>query len=321
MVNKFIYKLVFFFLIGYLFLSCLQLLIDTTLKKSEAEPYAQWNIIRKDTINADIIINGSSKAWTQFSTEILQNITSKKTYNLGLDGYGFFLQYLKFNLYKQNNKLPQLIIQVASTSTLSKREGIYRKNQFSPYFNDNEIFKDVVTFKGVTSRDKYIPLIKYSGEIKHVIQGTVNYLTQDKLFKSKLKNGYFGRDWGWDNSFDLFKKENPNGVTNKLSEKTILRFKLYLDWCVKNNIIVVLVNPPSYKESQDYIINYDEILSLYKKYSNNETIYFIDYSNFYLCYSKEYFYNSQHLNKKGSELFSKDISLKIQKIQGKLLAK
>jgi hypothetical protein len=62
------------------------ILIDTTLKKSEAERYAQWNIIRKDTINADIIINVSSKAWTQFSSEIIQNITSKKTYNL--DGYG-----------------------------------------------------------------------------------------------------------------------------------------------------------------------------------------------------------------------------------------
>jgi hypothetical protein len=291
-----------------------QFLIDTSLKKSTAEPFAQWNYIVNDSINAGIIINGSSKAWTQFSPEIIQNSTKKKTYNLGLDGYGFYLQNLKFNIYKNNNKYPKLIIQVASTNTLSKREGIYRKYQFSPYFNNNEVFKDVLTFKGVSSKDRYIPLIKYSGESKRIIQGVVNYFTRHKMFKSNLKNGYFGRDWEWDNSFDSFKKENPNGVINKLSENTISRFKLYLDWCVKNNIILVLVSPPSYKEAQAYIKNHDEILNLYKEYANNKTIYFIDYSNSYLCYDKKYFYNSQHLNKTGAELFSKDVSLKIKEI-------
>lgn len=314
MVSKFIYKLGFFLLIGYGLFFSVQFLIDMSLKKSKAEPFAQWNSIINDSINADIVINGSSKAWTQFSPEIIQNITSKKTYNLGLDGYGFHLQNLKFNLYKKSNVLPKLIIQVASTGTLSKREGIYRKHQFLPYFNNTEIFKDVLTFKGVSFRDKYIPLIKYSGESKPVIQGAVNYLTLDKMFKSNLRNGYFGRDWTWDTSFDLFKLNNPNGVVNKLSDTVISKFKIYLNWCVKNNIIMVLVSPPSYKESQAYIKNYDQILNLYKEYANNKTIYFIDYSNSYLCYDKKYFYNSQHLNKTGAELFSNDVSLKIKEI-------
>lgn len=98
-----------------------------------------------------------------------------------------------------------------------------------------------------------------------------------------------------------------------LSKETVLRFKFYLDWCVKNNITMVLVSPPSYKESQVYIKNHDKILNLYKEYANNKTIYFLDYSNSYLCYDKKYFYNSQHLNKTGAELFSKDLSQKIKK--------
>ena len=36
----------------------------------------------------------------------------------------------------------------------------------------------------------------------------------------------------------------------------ILRTDTIFDWCVENNVMLILVNPPSYKESQKYINNY-----------------------------------------------------------------
>lgn len=59
------------------------------------------------------------------------------------------------------------------------------------------------------------------------------------------------------------------------------------------------------------------VVSISFKEQLNKPNYFIDYSNSYLCYDKKYFYNSQHLNKTGAELFSKEVSLKIKEILNK----
>ena len=47
-----------------------------------------------------------------------------------------------------------------------------------------------------------------------------------------------------------------------------------------------------------------EIISLYQHFSEKYDIPFLDYSNDELSYSTKYFYNSQHLNRTGAELFT-----------------
>jgi hypothetical protein len=127
-------KVVLLFLIAILSITVpLGFGMDLILRKSTSEPFHQWNSTLKDDINADIVINGSSKAWTQFSPEILSHILNRSVYNLGVDGYGFTVQQLKYDLYRQGNKQPNIIIQVASTNTLTRRKGLYRRHQFLPY--------------------------------------------------------------------------------------------------------------------------------------------------------------------------------------------
>ena len=50
--------------------------------------------------------------------------------------------------------------------------------------------------------------------------------------------------------------------------------------------------------------NRGEVLSLYTNYSHKYNIPFYDYSNDAISYQKKYFYNTNHLNKTGAELFT-----------------
>jgi hypothetical protein len=64
------------------------------------------------------------------------------------------------------------------------------------------------------------------------------------------------------------------------------------------------VYAPEYIEGQIFTKNRDEVLSLYTKYSHKYNIPFYDYSTDAISYQKKYFYNTNHLNKMGAELFT-----------------
>ena len=70
----------------------LDFIITLGLKKSESDDFREWNDLYQSKINADLIINGSSRAWVHISPQILDTSFSIDSYNLGIDGHNFYLQ-------------------------------------------------------------------------------------------------------------------------------------------------------------------------------------------------------------------------------------
>ena len=77
-----------------------------------------------------------------------------------------------------------------------------------------------------------------------------------------------------------------------------------MDSCFKDNIKVFLVYAPEYYELQHLITNSDSLLNIYSNFAQKYKTVFLDYSKDPISQNKELFYNSQHLNRKGSEVFS-----------------
>jgi len=123
--------------------------------------------------------------------------------------------------------------------------------------------------------------------------------------------GYKGYDIPWNKDFDEAKKTMKNYVI-QVDTPTLVLFDNYLKECDDKNISVILVYPPVYKEGQKFITNRDEIINYYKYYSKKNNILFLDFSNDPISYKKQYFYNSVHLNKKGSELFTNELINRIK---------
>lgn len=98
--KKIILKALLFFAILFAVLKSLDVFISTGLKKSQSFFFVDWNTIYSGHINADIIVNGNSKAWHHVSPKILDSICNMSSYNLGIDGYDFLaLKYEYFINY------------------------------------------------------------------------------------------------------------------------------------------------------------------------------------------------------------------------------
>ena len=282
----------------------LQVIVDSGLRKSDYHLYSEWNDIYNGTINADLIIMGSSRAWIGISPNILDEELNLNTYNLGINAWTFPMQNARFNIYLQHNKKPKYIVHNMDIQMLSRREDLFNYQQFLPYLNDPDIRAATKGYKGEFGLAQYyFPMFKYNGNLNLAAAGFLSYLDLVNYERVNTK-GYEGRRLDWDGSFDEFKKKNPSGYTHPFEKEIAEEFRNYLMYCKENEIKVILVFSPEYAELHPLITNEKDLIALFQSYSTEFDIPFLDYSEHPICFNKAYFYNSEHLNKEGSELFS-----------------
>jgi len=153
----------------------LQRVVDAGLKKSDfSKEYKEWDDITKSRINADILIQGSSKARLQISPAEFEQAFNKPTYNLGMDGQHFRVQKWRFDVYLKYNKKPKYIIQVIALHELLNGDIDYNYTQFIPYLNEGFIQR----FGGhgfLNYLDFYVPLYKYCHQTGMMEAGLSNF--------------------------------------------------------------------------------------------------------------------------------------------------
>src|SRR5665647_1612683 len=109
--KKFSIKVTAFFILFVISAYLLDYFISSGLKQTEEYRFQSWNDIVQSKINADVLIMGNSRAFSHYSPKIIDSILKTNSYNLGIGGHPFNVQYLKYKLYEEHNKKPQLIIQ------------------------------------------------------------------------------------------------------------------------------------------------------------------------------------------------------------------
>ena len=295
-------------------LSFLDVIITKGLRKSNAFEFDNLTKIYNSKIDANLIIKGSSKALSQIDPKILDEVLSVQSYNFGMNGTGFELQNLVYSLYRKYNKKPDYIIQIVSNGTLAKNENMHEYKRYSPYLNDSLVRKKAQNLNGFEKVDFYIPFIKYSGFSIEVINGLFNFIgIKLPSDKNKKYKGYYPHNAKWNNSFEKFKVKYPNGKKIIIDNELVHQLSTSVKKALQERINIIMIYPPTYYESQAYITNREEIINTYKTIANNNKILFLDFSSSELTKSKEYFFDSQHLNKKGAEIFTKKLSRLIKK--------
>jgi hypothetical protein len=284
----------------------LDVFISMNLKKSNSfaqKEFSTWNAIIDGKVNSDILIYGSSRAWVHFNSTMMSDSLQIPTYNLGIDGHNFWLQYLRHKMVLERNTKPKVILVSVDIFSLQKRKDLYNSEQFLPYMLWNRDIKNTTSsYEGFVSADYLIPLIRYYGKKKEIE-------TAIRFYSGHLSNpicrvrGYQGRNESWNTDFDIAKLTMKK-YEAKLDPETIILFEKFIAECKKQNIKLIFVYAPEYIEGQIFTKNRGEVLSLYTNYSHKYNIPFYDYSTDAISYQKKYFYNTNHLNKMGAELFT-----------------
>ncbi|MCE7995962.1 MAG: hypothetical protein HEP71_28540 [Roseivirga sp.] len=312
--KKLIKKLLIFILPVLVVLYPLDLVITKGLKKTRYEEFAEWNAILNGEVEADMVIMGGSRAFVHFSPEILDSSLQLNAYNLGMDGYLFPMQQARFDAYLEQNDKPRYVLQSVSMSTLSRRNGLYSREQFLPYLDNEKVLMATKAYEGLSWFDYNVPLLRYRKQWDLITIGATESLGVRHISGNEKHKGYVGRSRSWDGTFEKFVENSPEGIVADVEEEVVMAFESYLKRCKENDIQVILVYTPEFEGIQRYFVNRAEVMGIYQRLATKFDLEFLDYSADPMCSDQTFFYNSQHMNKSGAEKFSRKLAGDLKEI-------
>ncbi len=312
--RRFLVHALLFFLIALALASAMDWAATAGLHELRSGDYIQWNDIRSGAAAADILVQGSSRAWTGFSPVIIGQATGMSVYNLGVDGYPLDMQLARYAMYREYNPKPKVIVQTLDVFGLVVRDKIYRPAQFLPYVGEPYLRQNLSRYDYFHWYDYHLPLVRYRGDPGRVRLGLFQLAG---LYHSTSKRvaGYQGQDRTWDpKPLEDFVAANPNGTSYMIDPAVEAGLDAMLERCSEEGVFVVFVYPPEYIRAQPVTTNRAEIMGTYQRLAAKYGFPFLDYSSDPICLDTKYFYNSQHMNTLGAETFSTEFAAELQQL-------
>lgn len=309
--KKFGFSLLVFFIPLLILAGIANFFINQSLRKSNHKYFVVWNDLVSGNINSEILIYGTSRARAHINPKVLEDSLKLSTYNLGIDGYTFNMEHCRHELVVAKNKKPSYIIQTLDFHMLGKIDDLYQYEQFFPYFNNETILKTIKTYNGLNWWDYNVPLVRYYGG-KEQIFNVANILLRPSHNKGNRYKGFYNINQAWTEDFEKVKKSKKR-LFQKIDSNSVLLFESYLADTKKRGIPIIFVYTPEHIDGQNFVSNRKEIMQLYNTLASKYNIPFLDYSSDSICFNRDYFYNAEHLNLKGTNLFSTKLASDLKK--------
>ena len=285
-------------------------LVNFGLRRVRTSDFGVWNRLVDGKINTAIVISGSSRALTHYDPRVIQAVTGMSAFNIGLNGSQTDMQLAALKTYLRHNRRPELLVHNLDTSAFeTSRHGVFFPAQYVPYMDEAPIYEALRAVDPDAWKTKYLPLYGYS--VKDMdftwitgIRGLIGWNPREDHFL-----GFRPRNTEWTDDFERFRRSHPDGVRYTIEEQGLRDFEQLMQVCKEAHIPVLLVYSPEYDEMQRLTLNRSEIFEHFRDIAARYHATLWDYSQSPMSSRKEYFYNSQHLNASGAEVFSMDLAL------------
>jgi hypothetical protein len=255
-----------------------------------------------DSTKADILVFGSSRANHHYVPEMFEDSLNMQFYNTGRDGNFLLYNYAVFKVIVARYT-PKIIIFDVSSDELYYRSNDYEKlTSILPYYKNHPEIRCIVNLRSNFENYKLKSSIyPYNSLILTIAIGNME---RNKARKSDIK-GYIPLK-----TFisDTITKKTIN--LNEIIDTNKVKFiKDIISYCCNRNIHLFFIQSPSLmriKESCDS--------QNIKKIAKENDVPFWDFSyNPSFRKFPAYFYDKNHLNETGANLFSKTIASRINK--------
>lgn len=283
--------------------------INSGLRRIRTSAFGVQNRIVEGTIDADIVIAGSSRALTHYDPRVISAMTGRNAFNIGLNGAQTDMQVARFKTYLEHNRKPALLIfNLDIFSFQTTHGGVYDPGQYLPYLNEPTIYAALERIDKNVWKSKFLPLYGYAVvDLRFTwVQGVLGFLGwnpgEDHFF------GFKPRYAEWTDDFERLRKTNPNGVEFAIEHDGNSLMEELLQLCKQRGIAALLVYSPEYVDMQALTRNRSRIFSSFSTLSERYGVPIWDFSSSVISLHKENFYNSQHLNAVGAAAFTKDLA-------------
>lgn len=310
--KKFLITIGLWLLALVLLCCCLSPLIDAGLRKMIDHHKTQMTIeeLLTDTIHADVVVMGDSRALCSYYPAVLDSILHMRTYNIGVAGQPFGISYLRYRLFREHNPAPQLLIINIDNNELEMYNSDYGREQYYPYFS-YPFIRNYLRSIGFSWWDLYVPLWKYQGDYKLVCYSLFSLAGIYTLPYARHTRGYYNANTDFDISELRAKLVHTDSIPASVEQDAVELFAQFVHQQLEEGVRPVFVYAPQYELLRSHVqINkcmhvYDSIASVYDipilNYSS------IEWNNDSTC-----FYNANHVNHRGAVLFSTQLASDLQ---------
>ena len=298
----FIYKLVIFLAIVFILdFGIGNLLRYYYFRQESGEQYRTTFAI--DSVNADVLIFGSSRANHHYHPEIFESLLNMNFYNTGRDGSTLFYHYALLRGIL-NRYSPKIIILDLNRATFRKEQASYdRLSSLLPYYRRHNEIRPVLEMKSRFEKIKLISSIyPFNSMILTIAAGNMEF---NKNRRSDNK--------GYVPVYRILNEEmviENDSIEYPIDKNTITAFEYFIRDCLNARVKLIIVCSPYYIK---YLFS-DYSSSVAKEISDKAGVCFIDFSqdpDFLCC--PDLFADKSHLNDKGARLFSEMLIKKIVK--------
>jgi hypothetical protein len=270
------------------------------LRRTQTYPYKEWNCIIQDSINANLLIMGSSRAVVQYDPRIIDSFLCVNAYNLGLYGCHVERQIVKYKVYHHYQKKETSFILFNFDFWGNWQKSEFQREQYFPYLVNPYIRGLLIEQEHFGIGELFVPMYRYYGQgiLTLVESFSDNYYGFNK--ECWYKGYYYGMPSKWE-GLDIAKTDTIR--FNPLSD-VVNNFDNFLSDLQKDSVMIIFVSSPIYSGITAKTVNLSEFYDFRNYFSEKYDIPVLDYISDTLCSDTAYFYNATHLNKTGAELFT-----------------
>lgn len=303
--KRFVTNIAIYLVAAYLTAFGLDAMISHGLANSAGHPHQAWREMRSGDYPADILIMGTSRALEHYDPLIIDSITGKQSYNLGMGGYGINVQLMKYRYYCHYNPRPKYLIYDVDQLLLTIDTAVHQhqSEQFLPLFYDGAIRKDLMGV-GYSWIDAYVPMERYWGYQIHSKRGILECVNLKHYCDYPSFKGHVPDPDPWDFSRSHFADSIPSDV----SEEAKMIFINFVQECGKSGVQMIFVTSPVYYRYEEMSVDWNRYIAWYDSIAQANDIPYLNYMDYLICRDSTMFNAGVHLTPDGAKIWSEMLS-------------
>ena len=280
------------------------------LRRSDFGALKEWREILGGSAQAEVLIQGSSRAWVHFDTRIIDSLMQTDSYNLGMDGAAFDIQYVRWKTWIERHPAPDLIIQHVDLDLFDPGDPQFQKYQYLPFLSDKQFRNRLREFSIINNTDCWLPFLAYMGQAQAIKIG-LEALMGINLYPSEKYKGFAAHQSIFDGTRLEVIKEQPKRkwITDN---RLLALFNQFVLECKSRGIKLILVYSPVYHELESVVEDFDGSRHFFARLAAEHKLEYYDFSITDISLSKTNFYNATHLNEQGATEFTIRLAGKLE---------
>ena len=259
-------------------------------------------------IRADVVISGSSRAAYHYDPAIIRAETGMQAINIGRDGTKLHEQLDLLEIYLRRNPHPQYLIQNLDATGLEENNDITDGKQYIAWLRDRQVYEPLARQKHSYWLYRCCPLLAIcrQGGMDAAMHGLFHAFDKGDAF-----NGYCPQNLTYKPDLEKFMAKHSLQWKFEIDSAKLQSLTTLVEVCKSNRVKVILVFSPDYAGDRHFFDNRGDIIKAYQGVAQKLNVPFWDFSNDSMCSDQSCFYNSQHMNSKGSALFSRAVGQRL----------